>query len=115
MYWIHERNLEGLMSIYADDAVLESTAVLVLEGHTRWSPYRQRSIDQALCFVLCHVASEAVTGVVSPRSRIQRQRCIDLEYPSQVPSGAQFDVVESMPLRDGLIGQSPRLLGMAKR
>jgi hypothetical protein len=25
---------EGLPSLYADDAVLESTAVLVLEGHT---------------------------------------------------------------------------------
>jgi hypothetical protein len=24
MYWIHERNLESLMSLYSDDAALES-------------------------------------------------------------------------------------------
>jgi hypothetical protein len=31
---IHERKLGGLTSLYADDAVLKSTVVLVLEGHT---------------------------------------------------------------------------------
>lgn len=32
--YIHERNLGGLTSLYADDVVLKSTAVLALEGHT---------------------------------------------------------------------------------
>jgi hypothetical protein len=60
----------------------------------------------------CRQRSRQESGIARPG--FKDKDVLIWEYPRHNPSGAQFNVVESMTLLDGLIGLSPRLLEMAK-
>jgi steroid Delta-isomerase len=96
------QNLDDLMALYADDATIDSSAVLVLErdpsgilrGKDRLRAHFQAFFDligpgDGDWYRLPAVASSG--------------EALIWEYPSAGPRGEQLDVVESFDLRDGLI------------
>lgn len=100
---VGQRNLDGLMELYAEDAVLESSAVLVIEkdpsgilrGRARLRPHF------GAFFALVGPAN----GVewYRPGPAFTSGNTVLWEYPSRSPKGEQLDVVESMEVEDGRI------------
>lgn len=101
--YIHDRDLEGLMSLYSEDAVLESTAVLVLEGHTDGVLTGKKDLTKHFASFFAMLPPKPPTEWYRPGPGFTDKDVLIWEYPSEGPSGPQFDVVESMTLRDGLI------------
>jgi steroid delta-isomerase len=99
---ITTRNLDGLMELYADDSILESSAVLVIErktpgilrGKTQIAPhfdafFRMMGNDNLDWYRFDRVFTDG--------------NLLIWEYPSKGPNGDQLDVVESFDVQDGLI------------
>lgn len=99
---IVSQNLNDLMTLYADDATIDSSAVLVLErepsgilqGKTKLRAHFEAFFDlvgpgDGEWYRLPAVASEGKTLI--------------WEYPSAGPKGEQLDVVELFDLDKGLI------------
>jgi steroid delta-isomerase len=99
---ITTRNLDGLMALYTDDAVIESSAVLVIEkndeGVLKGKPALRAHFDAFFRMVGKDVPDwHRFPGVYTNGEQLI------WEYPSVGPAGDQLDVVESFDLRDGLI------------
>ena len=99
---IVSRDLDALMALYAEDATIDSAAVLVLErnpaGILRGKPKLREHFRAFFALVgagdgdwyrLPVVGSDATT--------------VSWEYPSAGPKGEQLDVVESFDVEEGLI------------
>lgn len=97
------RDLDALMSLYADDAVLETPLVVVaLPAHGSGVLRGKAAIGE--CFA---------AGLRNPGNKLGRWyrtglffsngRQLTWEYPRETPEGDQVDLVEVMDLRDGLI------------
>ena len=101
---ISARDLEGLMSIYANDAVLDSSLVLVLEKDPS-------GIIKGKDKLRAHFKGFFDTVRPSGREWFRPDTVLSdgqrlmWEYPSQGPDGDQLDVVESfdLDLEEGLI------------
>ncbi len=98
---IIHRNLDGLMALYAEDSVLESSAVLIIEqkatgvlrGKTEISAhfeafFRMMEKDRGDWYRLTPLFTDGRLLVWDP---------------SQGPRGDQLDVVESFDIESGLI------------
>ncbi|KWO67682.1 nuclear transport factor 2 family protein [Burkholderia territorii] len=97
------RNLDALMSLYADDAVLETPLIVVaLPNHGSGVLHGKAAIGAFFA-----------AGLRNPENKLGRWyrtglffsngRRLIWEYPRETPEGDQVDLVEVMDLRDGLI------------
>ncbi|KGB93222.1 nuclear transport factor 2 family protein [Burkholderia cepacia] len=97
------RDLDALMSLYADDAILETPLIVVaLPGHGSGMLRGKPAIGEFFA-----------AGLRDPGNRLGRWyrtgvffsngRQLTWEYPRATPDGDQVDLVEVMDLRDGLI------------
>ncbi|MBR8144892.1 nuclear transport factor 2 family protein [Burkholderia sp. AU19243] len=97
------RDLDALMSLYADDAILETPLIVVtLPEHGSGVLHGKASI-----------AAFFAAGLRNPGNGLGRWyrtglffsngRQLTWEYPRETPEGDQVDLVEVMDLRDGLI------------
>ncbi|HDR9506993.1 polyketide cyclase [Burkholderia cepacia] len=97
------RDLDALMALYADDAVLETPLVVVaLLDHGSGVLHGKAAIGEFFA-----------AGLRNPGNRLGRWyrtglffsngRQLTWEYPRETPEGDQVDLVEVMDLRDGLI------------
>jgi steroid Delta-isomerase len=98
------RNTEGLLALYAKEAVLETPLVQaifdgresgILHGHREIRPFFEegaRRLPNAL--VRWHRTGKWLTDGA---------RLLIWEYPRQAPDGDQVDIVEVMEIADGLI------------
>ncbi|HEF4741604.1 nuclear transport factor 2 family protein [Burkholderia multivorans] len=97
------RDLDALMALYADDAVLETPLIVVtLPAHGSGVLHGKAAIGAFFA-----------AGLRDPRNRLGRWyrtgvffsngRQLTWEYPRATPDGDQVDLVEVMELRDGLI------------
>ncbi|WP_175903138.1 nuclear transport factor 2 family protein [Burkholderia seminalis] len=97
------RDLDALMALYADDAVLETPLVVVtLPAHGSGVLHGKDAIGAFFA-----------AGLQNPGSPLGRWyrtglffsngRQLVWEYPRATPDGDQVDLVEVMDLRDGLI------------
>ena len=97
------RDLDKLMALYANESVLDSSAVLVLEkdpsGIIRGRDHIRKYFTSFF----------AMLGMSDGKDRYRSQqffwdrKSLVWEYPSKAPDGDQLDVVESIDLEDGLI------------
>lgn len=98
-----ERDLERLMELYAEESVLESSAILVVEkeklgilrGKTKIRLHFDalfRMLGESICTWRCS----------DPLYTNDRKRIV-WEYPSQWPEGCQLDVGHFADIKDGLI------------
>ncbi|MBN3816988.1 nuclear transport factor 2 family protein [Paraburkholderia sp. Se-20369] len=97
------RDLDALMSLYADDALLETPLVVAtLPAHGCGVLHGKAAIRDFFA-----------AGLRNPRSKLGRWyrtgqffangRQLTWEYPRETPDGDQVDLVEVMDIRDGLI------------
>ncbi|KWA12779.1 nuclear transport factor 2 family protein [Burkholderia territorii] len=97
------RDLDALMSLYADDAVLETPLIVVaLPDHGSGVLHGKAAIGAFFA-----------AGLRNPENKLGRWyrtglffsngRRLIWEYPRETPEGDQVDLVEVMDLHDGLI------------
>ncbi|WP_175922557.1 nuclear transport factor 2 family protein [Burkholderia latens] len=97
------RDLDALMSLYADDAILETPLIVVtLPDHGSGVLHGKAAIAEFFAAGLRNPANKLGrwhrTGLF-----FSNGRQLTWEYPRETPEGDQIDLVEVMDLRDGLI------------
>jgi hypothetical protein len=100
---IVSRDVDGLMELYAEDSVLESSAVLVLEGNSTGVLKGRNLIRKHFAAFFDMMAKDASVELYGPGTFFSDGKTLMWEYPSKSPRGDQLDVFESMDLEDGLI------------
>ena len=98
------RDIDGLMKLYHDDAVLESSAVLTIEGKRPGILHGKKEIRPHFeqFFELIGKDNPGWYHYTPYFTDGNRLVC---EYPSKGPQGDQLDVVESFHLKDGLVAE----------
>lgn len=99
---ITTRDIDALMALYTEDAVIESSAVLVIEkdaGGTLYGKDKLRSHFQAFFAMV----GQDAPGWYRFEPAYLGDRLLIWEYPSKGPAGDQLDVVESFDVENGLI------------
>ncbi len=105
------RDMDGLLALYAQDAVLETPLVLaiysgrhdgILQGHREIGPFFAEAVGRPL--------NELVRWYRTGRWLTDGERVLAWEYPRATPDGDQVDLVELMEIAEGLI-QSHRVYG----
>jgi steroid delta-isomerase len=105
------RNPDGLLALYAQQAVLETPLVLaiysgrqdgILQGHREIGPFFAQAVSRPL--------NELVRWYRTGRWLTDGERILAWEYPRATPDGDQVDIVELMEIAEGLI-QSHRVYG----
>ncbi|MGU7784226.1 nuclear transport factor 2 family protein [Burkholderia sp. PU8-34] len=97
------RDLDGLMSLYADHAVLETPLVVVTmpdhgSGVLRGKPAIRDFFDAGLRKLPNSLGRWYRTGIF-----FSNGRQLTWEYPRETPDGDQVDLVEVMDIDDGMI------------
>jgi steroid Delta-isomerase len=100
---IVSRNLDGLMELYAEDSVLESSLILVLEREKRGVLKGRDHIRKHFAGFFEMMATDASVELYRPGVFYSNAKNLIWEYPSKSPKGEQLDVVESMDIEDGRI------------
>jgi ketosteroid isomerase-like protein len=100
---ILSRDLDGLMALYADDAVLETPLILVLlkdrtEGILRGKAEIRAFFDAGFRQLRGELARWYRTGTY-----FSNGRQLTWEYPRATPQGDQLDLVEMMDVANGCI------------
>jgi steroid Delta-isomerase len=98
-----KQDLVGLMELYAEEIVLESSAILVSEKNTL-GVLRGKAKIRLHFEALFRMLGESVRSwhSFSPLCTDDSERIV-WEYPSHWPSGDQLEVVHSADTKDGLI------------
>jgi steroid Delta-isomerase len=100
---IVSRNLDRLMEFYAPDAVLDSTAVLVLEKDPSGIIRGKDNIRKHFAGFFAMLPPSDGKDWYRLRNYHWDGKTVLWEYPSAGPDGDQLDVVESFDLNRGLI------------
>ncbi|HEV3423697.1 MAG TPA: nuclear transport factor 2 family protein [Paraburkholderia sp.] len=100
---VRQRDLAGLMALYAEDAILESPLILAT-----W-PQRQSGILSGKA----EIGAFFEAGLRAPPNDLGRWyrtgtffangKQLTWEYPRQTPDGDQVDLIEMMDIANGLI------------
>ena len=98
------RDTDGLLTLYAQDALLETPLVQALYGRQRTGVLRgHREIGPFFAEATHRPLNELVRWHRSGRWLTDRERLLAWEYPRATPDGDQVDLVEVMEVADGLI------------
>jgi hypothetical protein len=98
------RDIDGLLALYAEDAVLESPLVPALFDDRASGILHGR--DQLRDFLSAGARSRPIDLVRWYRTDkwlTDGERLLVWEYPRETPNGDQVEIVEVMELEDGLI------------
>lgn len=107
--WHHaitSQDIDALMALYTDSAVIESSAVLVLEKDASGTLHGKNKLRKHFESFFAIVGHSDADWFRFPPAVIDRPGAGALviwEYPAQGPDGAQLDVVESFDVDEGLI------------
>jgi len=99
------RDTEGLLALYAPDAILESPLV---QAHFRWPCQRKRCAGTTKSGRFSRKARGAgpmrwCAGHRTEKWLTDGERMLVWEYPRATPDGDQVDILEVMEIADGLI------------
>jgi steroid Delta-isomerase len=100
---IVSRNLEGLIELYAEDCIFESSAVLFLEKNSTGVLKGRDLIRKHFASFFGMMEQDETVELYRPSTYFSDGNTLVWEYPSKSPKGNQLDVVESMDLENGLI------------
>lgn len=99
---IVERDLEGLMVLYAPDAIFESPAVLALNG-SNGGMLRGRDEISAYFEIFFRKLDKNIAEWFRTGLFFSNGELVIWEYPRETPRGNQVDLVELIDAEDGLI------------
>jgi hypothetical protein len=100
---VRNRNLDGLMALYAGDAVLETPLILATlpqasRGILKGEPNIRAFFEMGLGKLQNELSRWYRTGTF-----FSNGRQLVWEYPRETPQGDQIDLVEVMDIANGLI------------
>ena len=99
----HTRDLDRIMALYAEDAVIETPAVLANYPDAPDGVLRGRERIRALFAKNLAALSTTFQGLYRPTQFFSDGRYLTWEYPRVTPTGTQVDLFESIDIRDGMI------------
>lgn len=97
------RNLDGLMDLYAEDAILESPLILVTLTGAPSGILRGRSEIRPLFAAGLRAARNGLGRWYRTGTFFSNGRQLTWEYPRATPQGDQVDLVEVMDIASGRI------------
>jgi hypothetical protein len=98
------RDIDGLLALYAEDAVLESPLVPALFGDRASGVLRGRDeLRDFLSAGACSRPIDLVRWYRTDKWLTDGERLLVWEYPRETPDGDQVEIVEVMEIEDGLI------------
>jgi steroid Delta-isomerase len=100
---IEARNATGLMELYTEDCVLESSAILVLEKDESGTLKGKKAVGAHFEHFFRMIGPKGERDWYRPGPFFSDGKVLVWEYPSKSPTGDQLDVVESMDIANGLI------------
>jgi steroid delta-isomerase len=105
------RNLEGLLALYAHNAVLETPLVqAVYPGRADGVLRGHHDISDCFAEAISRPLNKLVRWYRTGRWLTDGERVVAWEYPRATPGGDQVDLVELMEIESGLI-QAHRVYG----
>ena len=103
--YAQERNTEGLLSLYAEDAVFESPLVpAILDDARSGVLHGKKEIERFLSEGTQRRPNELVKWYRTGEY-LTDGRMLVWEYPRETPDGEQIDILELMIIEQGLIAQ----------
>ena len=103
--YAQERNTEGLLSLYAEDAVVESPLVpAILDDARSGVLHGKKEIERFLSEGTQRRPNELVKWYRTGEY-LTDGRMLVWEYPRETPDGEQIDILELMIIEQGLIAQ----------
>jgi len=97
------RDLERVMALYAENAVIETPAVLANYPDAADGILRGRERIRELFGKNLAALSTTFQGLYRPVQFLSDGKYLTWEYPRATPSGSQVDLFESMDIEDGYI------------
>jgi hypothetical protein len=97
------RDLEGLIALYAEDATMETPAILALVDDSQDAVLNGRSEIRKLFANNFQVFRREFRELYRSGLFFANGRLLTWEYPRRTPNGEQVDLFESMDIENGLI------------
>ena len=97
------RDLEGVLALYAEDATMETPAILALVDGSQDAILKGRSEIRKLFANFFQVFGHEFGELYRPGLFFADGRLLTWEYPRKTPHGEQIDLFESMDIENGLI------------
>ena len=97
------RDLEGVLALYAEDATMETPAVLALLDGSQDAILKGRSEIRKLFANFFQVFGREFGELYRTGLFFADGRLLTWEYPRKTPQGEQVDLFESMDIENGLI------------
>jgi steroid delta-isomerase len=100
---IQSKDLDGIMALYADDAIFESPAVLAVLRDRDEGILNGKAEITKLFATNFRVLSGTFSVLYRNGIFLANGDLLMWEYPRKTPAGEQVDLVESMDIENGLI------------
>jgi steroid delta-isomerase len=100
---ISSHDLDGIMALYAEHAVLETPAILAMYPDKEEGILRGRDAIEKLFAINFEVLAREFRQLYRSGLFLSNGELLAWEYPRKTPAGDQVDLVESMDIEDGLI------------
>jgi steroid delta-isomerase len=100
---IQSKDLDGIMALYADDAIFESPAVLAVLRDRDEGILNGKAEITKLFATNFRVLSGTFSVLYRTGIFLANGDLLMWEYPRKTPAGEQVDLVESMDIENGLI------------
>jgi steroid delta-isomerase len=99
----NSHDVSRVISLYAEDATLETPAILAIYPHLNDGILRGRGEIGAFFTKVLGVLSNEFRELYRSGLYLSTGKLLTWEYPRKTPAGEQVDLVESMDIENGLI------------
>ncbi|MGD0430722.1 MAG: nuclear transport factor 2 family protein [Acetobacteraceae bacterium] len=100
---INSHDLDGVMALYAEHAVLETPAILAMYPDKEEGILRGRGAIEQLFAINFEVLAREFRRLYRSGLFLSNGELPSWVYPRKTPTGDQVDLVESMDIENGLI------------
>ena len=102
---IVKRDLDGLMALYAEDAVLETPSILATMTDRTVGILKGKAEIRSFFDAALRKLEKDFGGWYRTTTFFSNGRQLTWEYPRETPDGDQIDLIEMMDISNGLIAR----------
>jgi steroid Delta-isomerase len=100
---VNGHDIPRVIALYAENATLESPAILAIYPHMEVGILKGRSQIETFFDKTLGALSKEFRELYRGDLYLATEKLLTWEYPRKTPAGEQVDLVESMDIEDGLI------------
>jgi steroid delta-isomerase len=100
---VASRNLDGLMALYAEDAILETPLILVTLRNKTEGVLKGKTEIEAFFRIVLSTSQGELSRWYRKGTFFSDGQCLIWEYPRETPHGDQVDLIEVMDMQNGLV------------